>query len=64
MPRLKKFNLKLYEVELIALYDLLKSNKPHMIRVESEIKKILDNSKDFKIWNNTIKNIERKNKLK
>lgn len=63
-PRLKKFKLKLYEVELISLYSLLKSNKPHMIRLEDEIKKILNKNKEFRVWDDIIEDIERKIKLK
>lgn len=59
-PRLKKFNLKLYEIELIELYRLLKNNKPHMVRVETELKKLIDENQDFRPWDDIIEIIERK----
>jgi len=55
---MKKYKLSLYEIELILLYKKLKTSKPHLARVESEIEKIIQNNKEFKDWKDLLEEIK------
>ena len=48
--KIKQYNVKFYEIEIVFLYNLLVKSQPRMVRLEQQIKTLMQANPEFRAW--------------